>query len=55
MRAFDQARSAGWEQVDRALSCYGIMPAAFSSNPAGFYESLARSIGRPASPVPAFA
>ena len=45
LRAFDMAASAGWENVDRELRSYGILPSDFSANPKHYFRTLLSKLG----------
>jgi len=44
LAAFDRACATGWERVEKRLSSYGIMPAAFTRDSRAFFESLRTSV-----------
>jgi hypothetical protein len=44
LAASNLASTAGWESVEEALSCYGLMPSEFSSDPARYFLNMARDV-----------
>lgn len=44
MRAYDKARTIGWDKVEHCLTDYGIMPSEFSVDPIRFFQSLTQTI-----------
>lgn len=40
MAAFDRACAKGWDEVESALADYNIMPASFTENPSGHYQTV---------------
>lgn len=44
LAAFDGGEAVGWAGVERSLSAYGIMPAAFTHDPAEHFRSVLRGL-----------
>jgi hypothetical protein len=44
LAAFNLATMAGWESVEAALSCYGLMPSEFNADPARYFLNMASEV-----------
>jgi len=54
LAAFDLATMAGWESVEAALGCYGLMPSEFNADPARYFLNMASEVlGTPRHMLPA--